>query len=103
MAKDMIEKIASAEKEGENLIKEAEQKATAMLEEAKEEALRQYASVCRQTDADFAKIIDEANESAKQIAEAAVRRGWAEGEKLSAIADKKREEAVSLSTELIFS
>lgn len=103
MAKDMIEKIASAEKEGENLIKEAEQKAAAMLEEAKKTASDQYAGVCRQTDADFAKIIDEANEAAKQTAELAVRRGWTEGEKLSAIADKKRDEAVALATEIIFS
>ena len=102
MAKEMIEKIREAELQGETLIKEAEAEARKKVAETTASAKEKLSATELEANADAEKIIREAGIQAEQTKADAHRRGWAEGEKLSAKADKNREAAVNEAIRIIF-
>ena len=102
LAKDMIEKIIQAEKDGEVLIENAEKEAKSIVSKAEQTSKEALVAAKRQSDSDADKIIREAEAEAETIRTSGERRGWSEGEKLSAKADKSRNAAVDAAVEIIF-
>ena len=102
MVKSMIDKIRESEAKSAEIILNAEQKAKELIAATKEETKNQAVSAAAQVDADAAKIIADAELAATEIQENGKRKGWAEGEKLSAKADKEREAAIKETIRIIF-
>ncbi len=102
MVKSMIDKIRETEAKSAEIILNADQKAKELIAATKEETKNQAVSAAAQVDADAAKIIADAELAATEIKENGKRKGWAEGEKLSAKADKEREAAIKETIRIIF-
>ena len=84
------------------MIEAANKKAREALSEAEARTKETLAGAKRQSDADAEKIVNEAIAETETIRSDAERKGWTEGEKLSARADKARDEAVKAAVEIIF-
>jgi vacuolar-type H+-ATPase subunit H len=102
MVKSMIDKIRETEAQSAKIIADAEDSVKQSINKTKEETKEQAVFAARQIDADAAKIISDAELAAAEIKENGNRKGWAEGEKLSAKADKMRDNAVNEAIRIIF-
>ncbi len=103
MAKTMIEKIRETEAQAQAVISAAHEEVKSKIKEATQRAEADFNKAVAQADRDSAEIIDKAKAQAQADKTTAKRRGWAEGEKLSAKADKNRDRAVDAAIEIIFS
>lgn len=103
MAKTMIEKIRETETVAQEKITDAQYLVKEKIKEATTAAEEALKNSMAQADRDGAEIIEKAQAQARDEKHTAERRGWAEGEKLSAKADKNREKAVNAAIEIIFS
>lgn len=101
MAKMMIDKIIEAEDKANEIVSNAEKQAKQILSDAENKAVTLSDSVKSTADTDAQKIINDAKTDADAIKTASERKAWAEGEKLSAIADRSRETAVLEAVKII--
>ncbi len=103
MAKTMIEKIRETEAKGKEIILKAHETVNENKKSAAELAEKELQTVMLEADRNSAEIIEKAKSQTVADKASAERRGWAEGEKLSAKADKNRERAINAAIEIIFS